>query len=157
MAAAFAAIRRASSLVSIFAVDRSGELMAFHGTLEHFFGLFDQYFDGDLRYFWAREAVALSRLKSGAATPRQRRPDSGRLLLCYRSQHAMPGKCGLRTEETTMAGFLLRASILIAAGWVWLNYSTGWKFHSVTHVAAQAGIIVLTGIALLLLAAGKKV
>jgi hypothetical protein len=46
-----AAIRRATSFVSIFAVDRSGELMVFHGTLEHLFGLFDQYFDGDLRYF----------------------------------------------------------------------------------------------------------
>jgi len=55
-----------------------------------------------------------------------------------------------------LGNFLLRASILIAAGWLWLNYLTGWAFHSVSHASAQAGIIVLTGIALRLLAAGKK-
>jgi hypothetical protein len=63
------------------------------------------------------------------------------------------------TGGTMMAGlgnFLLRASILIAAGWVWLNYLSGWKFHSVSHASAQAGIIVLTGIALRLLTAGEN-
>jgi hypothetical protein len=50
----------------------------------------------------------------------------------------------------------LGANILIAAGWVWLNYLTSLAFHSVSDASAQAGIIVLTGIALRLLVAGKK-
>jgi hypothetical protein len=41
-------------------------------------------------------------------------------------------------------------------GWVWLNYSTGWELYSVNVAAKQAGIIVVTGIAFRLLAAGKK-
>jgi hypothetical protein len=58
---------------------------------------------------------------------------------------------------SVLGNFLLRASILIAAGWIWLNYWTRWAFHSSSHTFAQAGIIVLIGIALRLLAAGEKI
>jgi hypothetical protein len=54
---------------------------------------------------------------------------------------------------SALGHFLLRASILIAAGWIWLNYWTGWGSHSPGHAFEQAGIIVLIGIALRLLGA----
>jgi hypothetical protein len=44
-----------------------------------------------------------------------------------------------------LGGFLLRASILIAVGWVWFNYVNG---SPMSAVSAQAGITVLIGIAL---------
>ncbi len=53
--------------------------------------------------------------------------------------------------------FLSRASILIAAAWFWLNYSTDWTLYSVSHASEQAGIIALIGIALRLLAADKQI
>jgi hypothetical protein len=56
-----------------------------------------------------------------------------------------------------LGNFLLRGSILIVVGWVWFNYSTDWVFHSASRASAQAGIIVLTGIAFRLLVAGKKI
>jgi hypothetical protein len=46
-----------------------------------------------------------------------------------------------------LRGLLLRASILTAVGWVWFNYVNG-TFYSVGVVSAQAGIMVLIGIAL---------
>jgi hypothetical protein len=52
-----------------------------------------------------------------------------------------------------LGNFLLRASVLIAGGWILLNYSTRWTFNSVGHVSAQACIIVLIGLALRLLVA----
>jgi hypothetical protein len=55
-----------------------------------------------------------------------------------------------------LGNLLLWASVLVAVGWVWLNYSTDWELYSVNVAAKQAGIIVLTGIAFRLLAAGKK-
>jgi hypothetical protein len=45
-----------------------------------------------------------------------------------------------------LRGFLLRASILIAGGWVWFNY-----VNAASHpmrVSVQAGVIVLIGIVL---------
>jgi hypothetical protein len=44
-----------------------------------------------------------------------------------------------------LGGFLLRASILVAIGWVWFNYVNG---RPIGAVSAQAGIMVLIGIAL---------
>ena len=55
-----------------------------------------------------------------------------------------------------LGNLLWWASILIAAAWLGLNYSTGWTFYSVSHASAQAGIIVLIGIAFRLLVAGKQ-
>jgi hypothetical protein len=40
---------------------------------------------------------------------------------------------------------LLRASILVAIGWVWFNYVNGYPIGA---VSAEAGIMVLIGIAL---------
>jgi hypothetical protein len=37
-----------------------------------------------------------------------------------------------------LGGFLLRASILVAIGWVWFNYVNG---RPIGAVSAQAGII----------------
>ena len=44
-----------------------------------------------------------------------------------------------------LGSFLLRASILVAVGWVWFNYANG---HPMKAVSAEAGIMVLIGIAL---------
>jgi hypothetical protein len=44
-----------------------------------------------------------------------------------------------------LGSFLLRASILIAVGWVWFNYVND---SPMSAVSAQAGIMVLIGIAL---------
>jgi hypothetical protein len=44
-----------------------------------------------------------------------------------------------------LGSFLLRASILAAVGWVWFNYVNG---YPMSPVSAQAGIMVLIGIAL---------
>jgi hypothetical protein len=55
-----------------------------------------------------------------------------------------------------LGNLLLWASVLVAVGWVWLNYLTDWELYSVNVAAAQAGIIILIGIAFRLLAAGKK-
>jgi hypothetical protein len=55
-----------------------------------------------------------------------------------------------------LGNFLWLASVLIAAARFWLNYSTDWALYSVSHASAQAGIILLIGIALRLLAADKQ-
>jgi hypothetical protein len=44
-----------------------------------------------------------------------------------------------------LGSFLLRASILAAVGWIWFNYVNG---YPMSPVSAQAGIMVLIGIAL---------
>jgi hypothetical protein len=44
-----------------------------------------------------------------------------------------------------LGSFLLRASILVAVGWVWFNYANGYPMNA---VSAEAGIMVLIGIAL---------
>jgi hypothetical protein len=44
-------------------------------------------------------------------------------------------------------GFLLRASVLIAGGWVWFNYVNGTSYPMST-VSKEAGIMVLIGIAI---------
>jgi hypothetical protein len=46
-----------------------------------------------------------------------------------------------------LRGLLLHASIFMAVGWVWLNYANG-TFYPMEVVSAQAGIMVLIGIAL---------
>jgi hypothetical protein len=56
-----------------------------------------------------------------------------------------------------LGNLLWRASSFIAAAWLGLNYSNGWTLYSVNHAAAQAGIIVLIGVAFRLLVAGKQI
>jgi hypothetical protein len=46
-----------------------------------------------------------------------------------------------------LRGFLLRASIFIAVGWVWFNYMNG-TFYPMRTVSEQAEIVVLVGLAL---------
>jgi hypothetical protein len=59
---------------------------------------------------------------------------------------AMPG----------LGNVLFWASVLIAGAWIYFNYSTGGAFYSLGNASPQAGIMVLIGIALRLLAAGGK-
>jgi hypothetical protein len=58
------------------------------------------------------------------------------LLHCCGMEEAMGARLG---------SFLLRASILVAMGWVWFNYVNGYPIGA---VSARAGIMVLIGIAL---------
>ena len=53
--------------------------------------------------------------------------------------------CGREEAMARLGSFLLRASILVAMGWVWFNYVNGYPIGA---VSAQAGIMVLIGIAL---------
>jgi len=53
--------------------------------------------------------------------------------------------CGGEEAMARLGSFLLRASILVAMGWVWFNYVNGYPIGA---VSAQAGIMVLIGIAL---------
>jgi hypothetical protein len=53
--------------------------------------------------------------------------------------------CGREEAMAWLGSFLLRASILVAVGWAWFNYANG---HPMNAVSAEAGIMVLIGIAL---------
>jgi hypothetical protein len=55
-----------------------------------------------------------------------------------------------------LGNVLLWASILIAGGWVWLNYVQGQAPEGMPIVYAIAGIIVLVGIALRYILAGPE-
>ena len=53
--------------------------------------------------------------------------------------------CRMEEAMARLGGFLFRASILAAVSWIWFNYVNG---SPMSAVSAQAGIMVLIGIAL---------